>query len=81
MNDYPVYKKCPLSRASRRRFHWSDGETSLNDNGIRIIKSHNLPYCYILQKLHVLINNRWCPVEYQKVPGKNDAWEMLIYHM
>lgn len=81
MNDYPVYRKCPLSRVSRRRFHWGDGNTSLNDNGIRIIKAHNLPYCYILQQLHVLINSHWCPVDYRKVPGEKDVWEMLIYHI
>lgn len=81
MKNYPVYRKCPLSRPRRVRFHWSDGNTSLNDNGIRIIKSHNHQYCYIMQALHVLVGGRWCPVEYIKIPGTDDTWEMVIWHM
>lgn len=80
MTDYPIYKKCPLSRASRFRFMWKDGNTSLNDNGIEIIKKHNLRYCYVLFHLHVLVTGRWCPVEYKKVPDKETMWEMIIWH-
>lgn len=81
MNDYTVYKKCPLSRASRFRFRWDDGNTSLNDNGIKIIKAHKHQFCYILQQLHVLVRGRWCPIEYHKTPGTDDTWEMIIWHM
>ena len=81
MNNYPIYKKCSLSRASRFRFRWLDGNTSLNDNGIKIINTfkNNHPYCYILQKLYVLVSGRWCPVEYSHIKG--DTWEMIIWHL
>lgn len=81
MNSYPVYKKNPLSRSSRFRFRWDNGNTSLNDNGIRIIKAHNHQYCYITQRLYALVSGKWCPVEYVKVPGKTDTWEMIVWHM
>ena len=77
MNDYPIYKKCALSRSSRFWFHWESG--SLNDNGIEILKRHEMKFCYICFSLHVLIRNRWCPVEYKKISG--DHWEMIIWHL
>lgn len=81
MKNYPVYKKRPFSRCSRFRFQWTDGNTSLNDNGIKIIKAHNREFCYILQQLHVLVRGQWRQVKYVKIPYKENAFEMLIWHM
>lgn len=76
MSDYPVYEKTPLSRLSRVRFQWEKG--SLNDNGIQILKRHNVKFCYVHFSLHALVMGRWCPIDYQKLKG--NTWEMIIIH-
>lgn len=71
-----IYEKTPLMRTSRFSFIWSSG--SLNDNGIKILKSIDIGYGYHNQKLYAIRNGNYYPIDYKQV--HNDLFEMIIFH-
>lgn len=57
-------------------FRWTSG--SLNDNGIRLLKSRNIRTCYNYESLYAKFSGHWFPVQYKRNPDGPDAESWLL---